>query len=117
MRKDLDAGRPVLCISTQLIECGVDISFRSVIRLAAGLDSILQAAGRCNRHVKGFKIIYLHPDKDGYPDYEAFKAAVGEHTAAFFVANPEDTGVYNKNVLKFTELVHGLLCCQWQCGQ
>lgn len=53
MRKDLDAGRPVLCVSTQLIECGVDVSFRSVIRLAAGLDSILQAAGRCNRHGEG----------------------------------------------------------------
>ena len=53
MRADLDAGRAVLCVSTQLIECGVDISFRSVIRLAAGLDSILQAAGRCNRHGEG----------------------------------------------------------------
>ncbi|HZF62169.1 MAG TPA: CRISPR-associated helicase Cas3' [Desulfovibrio sp.] len=50
MRDDLNNGRPVLCISTQLIECGVDISFRSVIRMAAGLDSILQSAGRCNRH-------------------------------------------------------------------
>ncbi|MFT4301578.1 MAG: CRISPR-associated helicase Cas3' [Desulfovibrio sp.] len=50
MRADLKNGHPVLCVSTQLIECGVDISFRSVIRLAAGLDSILQAAGRCNRH-------------------------------------------------------------------
>lgn len=50
MRADLKNGRPVLCVSTQLIECGVDISFRSVIRMAAGLDSILQAAGRCNRH-------------------------------------------------------------------
>ena len=50
MRADLKNGRPVRCVSTQLIECGVDISFRSVIRLAAGLDSILQAAGRCNRH-------------------------------------------------------------------
>lgn len=50
MRDDLKNGRPVLCVSTQLIECGVDISFRSVIRMAAGLDSILQAAGRCNRN-------------------------------------------------------------------
>jgi len=50
MRADLAAGLPVLCVSTQLIECGVDISFRSVVRVAAGLDSILQAAGRCNRH-------------------------------------------------------------------
>lgn len=50
MRAELDEKQPVLCVSTQLIECGVDISFGSVIRFAAGLDSILQAAGRGNRH-------------------------------------------------------------------
>ncbi|WP_150265629.1 CRISPR-associated helicase Cas3' [Paenibacillus tepidiphilus] len=46
----LSAKDRVICISTQLIEAGVDISFECVIRSLAGLDSIAQAAGRCNRN-------------------------------------------------------------------
>lgn len=60
VRQHLDKGRPIICISTQLIEAGVDISFDCVIRSVAGLDSIAQAAGRCNRHgEKGMQRVYV----------------------------------------------------------
>lgn len=50
IRDKLDAQEPVICVSTQLIEAGVNIDFGAVIRSIAGLDSIAQSAGRCNRH-------------------------------------------------------------------
>ena len=52
MKESLRSGQKnkLLCVSTQVIEAGVDISFDAVIRLCAGLDSIVQAAGRCNRN-------------------------------------------------------------------
>ncbi|MCM3758444.1 CRISPR-associated helicase Cas3' [Sporosarcina aquimarina] len=55
----------VVCISTQLIEAGVDISFEAVIRSLAGLDSIAQAAGRCNRNAeKETGSVYIIRAKD-----------------------------------------------------
>lgn len=50
VKKHLKNHEKVICVSTQLIEAGVDISFECVIRSLAGLDSVAQAAGRCNRH-------------------------------------------------------------------
>jgi CRISPR-associated endonuclease/helicase Cas3 len=52
IRKKLKDNEPCLVVSTQLIEAGVDIDFPAVFRAIAGIDSIAQAAGRCNRENK-----------------------------------------------------------------
>lgn len=49
IRLRLKDGLPVRLVSTSLIEAGVDVDFPLVLRAAAGIDSIAQAAGRCNR--------------------------------------------------------------------
>lgn len=49
VREDLKQGRPCRLVSTSLIEAGVDVDFPVVLRAEAGLDSVAQAAGRCNR--------------------------------------------------------------------
>ncbi len=49
IRNRLKDGQPCRVVSTSLIEAGVDVDFPAVYREQAGLDSVLQAAGRCNR--------------------------------------------------------------------
>ena len=44
---------------------------------------------------KGFEVISLYPDENGYPSLENLKAVVSEKTAGIFITNPEDTGVFN----------------------
>lgn len=55
VRKKLKKGEYITVVSTSLVEAGVDLDFNTVFRQLSGLDSILQAGGRCNREGKDAK--------------------------------------------------------------
>lgn len=55
VRKKLKNGEHITVVSTSLVEAGVDLDFNTVFRQLSGLDSILQAGGRCNREGKDAK--------------------------------------------------------------
>jgi CRISPR-associated endonuclease/helicase Cas3 len=98
MRCKLRSKEPFICVSTQLIEAGVDISFECVVRDLAGLDSIYQAAGRCNRHgeygeIKNVYIVNITGENlDKLPDIK--KGA--EITRRLFDDNNLDIDEYYK---------------------
>jgi glycine dehydrogenase subunit 2 len=56
--------------------------------------------------VAGYDIVTIYPDAEGYPDLDALKAAVSGRTAALFITNPEDVGIFNPRIGEFVRIVH-----------
>ncbi|QIG81904.1 CRISPR-associated endonuclease Cas3'' [Sphingosinithalassobacter tenebrarum] len=82
LRNDLRHDRPVRLVSTSLIEAGVDVDFPEVWRAMAGLDSIAQSAGRCNREGRlngrlGRTVVFDHADRPTPRALRLFAEATG----------------------------------------
>jgi len=79
-KERLENELPVICVSTQLIEAGVDIDFDVVIRYLAGLDSITQSAGRCNRNGerKTGKVYIVNPAEENLDKLKDIKIGASD---------------------------------------
>ncbi|KUG27031.1 crispr-associated helicase cas3 [hydrocarbon metagenome] len=90
----LDTKKPVICVSTQLIEAGVDVDFGTVIRYMAGLDSITQAAGRCNRNgIRDIGNVYIvNPEDESLDNLKDIKIGAddAERVLREFLKTPEE---------------------------
>ena len=95
IRENKRGGKKVLCVATQLIEAGVDISFGCVVRIVAGMDNAVQAAGRCNRNgeLSGLAPVYLidceKENLSKLPEIQMAKKA-SEQLFGAFNKNPEE---------------------------
>lgn len=102
VRRRLDAGEPCLLVSTQVVEAGVDIDFPFVLRAAGPLDSIAQAAGRCNRNgrmpERGRVVVFEPADPGKLPPGYRQPANAGKIALDEFGrdARPDDPGVQRR---------------------
>ena len=92
-RQALKDGQPCRLVSTSLIEAGVDVSFPLVMRAEAGLDSVAQAAGRCNREgllaTEDSDVLLFTPDARWAPPPELTQfAEIGARMLRKHAADP-----------------------------
>jgi CRISPR-associated endonuclease/helicase Cas3 len=105
-------NKKVVVFSTRLIEAGVDLSFQTVIRSLAGLDSVVQAAGRCNRnHERPMGKVHLIALDNGIEKLGSLmELKQGVTSAKGVLENSTDLDLLSSDVIKtFFQSYYGAL--------
>lgn len=108
IRQRLRQKLPCRVVATQCIEAGVDLDFETLYRALAPLDSIIQAAGRCNRNGCGSmgQVIVFRPEDSRmpYPDgwYNNAAVTVQEMNPPFSIHDPENIREYYRRLFDGT---------------
>ena len=106
VRVRLDSNRTCRLVSTQCVEAGVDVDFPTVFRALGPLDSIAQAAGRCNRAGKlpsGSLVVFV-PEDEGYPGGAYTRATSVTRMLIADGADLHDPATYRKYYQLYYEL-------------
>jgi len=116
----LDRGEPCRLVSTQLVEAGVDVDFPVVYRALGGLDSLVQAAGRCNREgwlEAGRLVVFRAPTKPppGTPSHglESTEVLLAKNSDGIDLADPGVMAEFFRLLFAKEEPdVHGVESCR-----
>lgn len=127
LQKARKERKTVVCISTGLIEAGVDVDFDVIIRSVAGLDSCTQAAGRCNRDGSrpGGRIILINPTDNLERLGALTELKTGKEISMNMILDPEEENIlsiksvscyFNEFLGKLTRENHDYLSYKFSCS-
>ena len=97
VRDDLRAGKPVVLVATQVVEAGVDLDFAQGFRAMAPLDSLVQTAGRINRHgLREMGRLWV-VDLEGGSDRRVY-GEILMHRTRRVLSGPLEEGIWDRDV-------------------
>ena len=110
VRRRLERGEACRLVSTQVVEAGVDLDFPVVMRAVGPLDSIIQAAGRCNRagRMDAGRVVVFQPKEGSAPPLGSYKLATDTtlrmlNAGPLDLDNPETVTEFFRGVYQFAD--------------
>ena len=110
VRRRLEGGEACRVVSTQVVEAGVDLDFPVVMRAVGPLDSIIQAAGRCNRagRMHAGRVVVFQPKEGSAPPLGSYKLATDTtlrmlNAGPLDLDNPETVTEFFRGVYQFAD--------------